>query len=197
MLIQQVNLYRFLSNRRKITISFEVLAVLYGLFVLWLLINFSCALVEKHHRFKQLNHLNDELVIEKKKLIELMLKYPFLDPKDLEGSLHQLQQKSELNARIFDLLTPGDVFSDYLRAIADAAVSGLWLTDILISKGGDAITLKGRATQILPVQSFLNRLSRQAIFSGKTFDLQELTKLEADSAGNKYLSFYIVTKVPT
>ena len=66
-------------------------------------------------------------------------------------------------------------FSNYLQSFAAADVSGVWLTEISISKSGQEISLKGHALRTLQVQQFLLQLKQQQMFANISFDILQLT----------------------
>jgi Tfp pilus assembly protein PilN len=59
--------------------------------------------------------------------------------------------------------------SGYLIGLARQRIEGLWLTRIDIREGGDAINLSGRSITAEQVPQYLQRLSAEQAFKGRTF----------------------------
>lgn len=60
-------------------------------------------------------------------------------------------------------------YAGYFRALAQARVEGVWLTDIDIAGAGNAIGLQGRALHAALLPAYITRLGQQDTLKGKTF----------------------------
>ncbi|MEZ4484277.1 MAG: hypothetical protein R2864_06650 [Syntrophotaleaceae bacterium] len=60
-------------------------------------------------------------------------------------------------------------FSEHLRGLALEDLAGVWLREIALSDGGHSLVLQGSALRAELVPHYVQRLSRQASFSGLEF----------------------------
>ncbi len=60
-------------------------------------------------------------------------------------------------------------FSTYFRGLARHPVSGLWLEEMQIDAGGQALTLRGQALEPSLIPQFLQALRAESSFSGHAF----------------------------
>jgi Fimbrial assembly protein (PilN) len=90
-------------------------------------------------------------------------------------------------------------FAEYLLAFSRQSVEGLWLTGFSISGGGD-IELRGRALHPELVPSYIQRLNREPVLTGRSFARFEMTRPTEPAADKKapqparYLEFSLATK---
>ncbi len=71
-----------------------------------------------------------------------------------------------------------DGFSDYLSALARQRVEGTWITGLSVQKGGDQLAIAGSSLKPELAPIYLQNLSNEKAFSGKTFSVLELNRLE-------------------
>ena len=75
-----------------------------------------------------------------------------------------------------DLPRGGALFSEYLEALARRRQNGLWLTGIHISEGGQTLRFEGSATEASRVPDFLEGLSDEFAYHGRTFSTMLLNR---------------------
>jgi hypothetical protein len=117
--------------------------------------------------------------------------YPSIDPNDLKNSLLHLQQELSVQTSAVNLIMINLHFSSYLTGLAQSIVPGVWLTHFNFSATDHPVTLEGYALQPLLVQQFLDKLQHNAIFSGMSFELGELSQKPIENT--KAISFNITT----
>jgi hypothetical protein len=71
-------------------------------------------------------------------------------------------------------------FSAYLEGLSRQHVQGIWLKRIHLNKGGNAINLSGSTYQPDLVPQYLQRLSHEEVFAGKTFSSFLMQRSAAD-----------------
>jgi hypothetical protein len=97
---------------------------------------------------------------------------------ELDAQIAQVQADIAALKRVESVLTQGslgntDGYSEYFRAFARQNVNGLWLLGVSIVGAGVELSIHGRAMQAAMVPGYIQRLTGEAVMSGKTFaDLQ-------------------------
>lgn len=81
--------------------------------------------------------------------------------------------------------------SDYLVALARQRIEGLWLTRIDILQGGQTLDLSGRSLEAERVPQYLQGLSTERVFNGRTFGQ---LKLQRDDTGLDFILGTAATK---
>ena len=114
-------------------------------------------------------------------------------PDALRAELARLMQEYEAQEQLANTIRgKPDVsgFADDLRALAQAQVPGLWLTDIRVLHGTQRhLSLHGKATAPVLIPRLLQKLAAQGHFQGRRFDRIELDAESDDAA----VSFEIVS----
>ncbi len=81
--------------------------------------------------------------------------------------------------------------SPYLLGFARQHVDGTWLTRIAIAEGGSEIGLEGHALKPALIPEFVQRLTSEPAFSGKSFSSLKLEQLDGAPSG---IEFSITTE---
>lgn len=187
---QQINLYQLIPGRQKLDFNSKQFIIGCSIFILILLLNTLFAIWQKHKSQTMLTELTTKSSEAKQELLKLMVKYPALNPQDLDASMNKLQEEIDAKTKMMLLLSQGIGFSKNLTALAAASVPGLWLSEILISEGGTNISLQGQARESAAIQLFLTALAQQPAFINNSLKLQSMTKTNE----SPYLNFLIATK---
>ncbi|MDD4929465.1 MAG: PilN domain-containing protein [Gallionella sp.] len=92
----------------------------------------------------------------------------------LEAEISQLEKQEAESRKTIDALRSGAVgntagFSEYMRAFARQARTGLWLTGFHIAGDAAQISLSGATTAPESVPAYIQRLGREGIMQGKSF----------------------------
>ncbi len=67
-------------------------------------------------------------------------------------------------------------FSAQVSGLARQRIDGLWLTQVRISQGGETLGMKGQALKAELLPRYLQRLSTEMVFAGKTFETLSITR---------------------
>jgi hypothetical protein len=67
-----------------------------------------------------------------------------------------------------------DGYSEYLRAFARQSMDGVWLMGLDITDAGEQVSVQGRALRPDLVPTYMNRLKREPVLQGKSFDTLQL-----------------------
>jgi hypothetical protein len=127
----------------------------------------------------------------------------------LEAETTRLETELKLARDAMDALRGGAIgtqegFAEYLRALSRQSVNGLWLTGLTI--GGGEIEIRGRVLSPDLVPDYIQRLNREKVLAGRSFDRLEMARPHADPAKDKdpkaatraprYLEFSLATAAP-
>lgn len=190
---QEINLYLLLPAQKRNFLTLKNMAIFYGIFLAFLVLQFMVEFWERHKELVQFNNTNLELKQVEQSLGKIHAQYPMLDVQDLGASLKKLQQELQQKNSVFNLLSPNRIFSIYLLGIAKAAVPDLWLRDIQVEMGSRDLTVKGYALDSNAIQQFMDHLALQQEFAGLHFQLKEVVKTELQK--ENLFDFTISTQV--
>src|SRR5689334_4742412 len=132
-MLQEINLYLLFPEQKKSFLTLRLMAFAYGIFVVFLALHFCIELWGKHRETLQVEALTQDTNQVGQKLTQIHQQYPMLDLKDMEASLHRLQEELDEKNRIFNLVSSSQNFSKDLAGVAKAAGPDLWLVDIQAS----------------------------------------------------------------
>jgi hypothetical protein len=107
-----------------------------------------------------------------------------------------ISKEEDLKARreLLSTLTGGkhgstEGFSDYLLALSRQHVNGAWITGLSVQQGGTKLAIAGSSLKPELAPVYLQNLSNEKVFSGKTFGVMELSRQEVKSEdGSKITS---------
>lgn len=172
---QQINLYDpILRQPRPV---FSATASAQGLSVVFL----ALVLVQMYAGWQvsslssNVDELRNARVLAEKRYQTLQAQSPRKTPDPgLEGRIAALTDEVTRATKLADALGAGGFgnaagMSGYLIGFARQRIEGLWLTRIDIREGGEAIDLTGRSTTADQVPAYLQRLSAEPAFRGRSF----------------------------
>ncbi|MES1980992.1 MAG: PilN domain-containing protein [Pseudomonadota bacterium] len=188
---QQINLFNpvFLKQKKY----FSVVSMFWGL----LLIICGSALFYWYaiYQVKLLTQQSAEtsrrFTAEQQKLANYTEEF---SPQKAAQQLADEVKRAEANAaaqqEIIATLRNGDIgntsgYSEYMRAFARQVTSGLWLTDFNIVGDGKQLSVKGAVLSPDLVPIYIQRLSHESIFRGKTVATLQLQRVSEA----RYVSF--------
>lgn len=67
-------------------------------------------------------------------------------------------------------------FADFMRALAQQSMDGVWLTGFSVGAAGRDVSISGRALRAELVPVYLRRLGQDPYFAGRTFAALDLTQ---------------------
>jgi len=182
MAMQQINLYQSRLQKQKVNLSspqlLKAVAVVSGLMV-GLIVFYAV----------QLRQLEAELKIE-----EAAQAVKMAQLESLQTQIQARQKDKQLQARVDALMLEisnkqrvmkvlgeqrfgnSEGFSTHVSGLARQRIEGLWLTQVRISQGGETLGLKGQSLKAELLPRYLQRLSTEAVFAGKTFETLSMTR---------------------
>ncbi|MCW9024831.1 MAG: hypothetical protein OQK73_09110 [Gammaproteobacteria bacterium] len=86
-----------------------------------------------------------------------------------------------------------DGFTEHVKGLARQRIDGMWLTDISISKGGEHLGMKGQALQAELLPRYLQRLSSEAAFLGKSFKTLNIARNDKNPS---WVDFNLQSVIP-
>jgi hypothetical protein len=107
----------------------------------------------------------------------------------LEAEIAQLEVELKQAQEAIGALRGGEFgdeqgFAEYLRAFSRQSVDGLWLTGFVITASGE-LELHGRVLRPDLVPTYIQRLSQEEVFAGRTFARFEMSRPEGERAADK------------
>jgi Tfp pilus assembly protein PilN len=193
-MLQQINLYRQFKPSQPLFFSINIVFVFYSIFFCILLLS---SLKDYQHvkvLQKQVNSLSAELTVEMTKLEKVKKEYPLVNLSDLEASIQRLKQELGTRGNMLAILSRQGTFTNYLNALANAIIPGVWLTNIQITHYGQDINLQGKATAAPLVHLFLEQLQKQSLFSKMQIEIGEINKSPPGPQVEPYNNFVITAK---
>jgi Tfp pilus assembly protein PilN len=158
---QQINLFKFVKMPVKSALDARFILELFAGFLAILTVILVVTLIQEARLANDEATSKAALDAKRKELVALAGLYP----------------QTTIPAQIIDatrLPMCNIKFSTYLQGFAEADVTGVWLTEISITKSGQEISLKGHALRTLQVQQFLLQLKQLKLFANLTFDILQL-----------------------
>lgn len=113
--------------------------------------------------------------------------------KTIEEDILRAENRLRASQQILAFVQNGDFkggksYSSFLRAFANKAMPGVWLTGLSLGDGGNDIEIVGRALQPSLVPAYLRSLKSEPAFAGKSFGSMALraplTEAGAKPAGD-------------
>jgi hypothetical protein len=203
---QQINLFNpiFLKQRKY----FSVLAMLQALalIVVGSVAFYGYAVYQVDLLGKQSIETSKRYAAEQQRFVNFSNEFsPQKSTLMLQNELKQIEAEAAAQKEVLDTLKTGVIgntegFSEYMRAFARQAVSGLWLNGFEIDGDGTQMSLRGGVLSPQLVPSYIQRLNKEQIMRGKTFSsLQmQLPKVAAAQPTAKgYVEFSIKSVVET
>lgn len=183
---QQINLYQSVFHKQYVALSFRTLVLILALTLLCMTAIYGYGHWQRQQLVANLETLQQQHVFLKQQLAVLKKKLPPPSVSQLlEQELKQLLKSHSagqgLLQRVRSLIAGNrSGFSAYLEGLARQVEEGVWLTDIEIAQAGRFLALQGSVTQPELVPQLLQKLSDEAAFRGKAFDVMDLSRPEAE-----------------
>lgn len=193
---QQINLYQPIFRRQKKVFSAITMVQICAFFLVVFTALYLYGQIKSQPLKDQLTRLNQDILVLNQHLARLEAQQPVeAKSKLLENEIARLSNELSKRKQVQDLLsteTMGNTkgFSGYLEAFARQHVQGNWLTKITIAKGGKNLRLEGKtlSSELVPV--YMDKLSRETLLNGTSFNVMELIRPVEPS---NYLDFFIST----
>jgi Tfp pilus assembly protein PilN len=193
MLRQDINLYRRFEKPRPI-IGFSMWRLFWfsnAAFSVFLLIIYLIYSWNNHLLNEKSFDLTQKINAKQKTFLATKSRYPSIFfSQDIAETIHKLQEGIQARGQIYQSLKNTSLFSLDLTALTRIITVNVWLTNILISNGGHAISLKGKSIGMNNLQSFLGNLSQEKTFAGYNLSINQIDNSEKD-ASSQNLTFEI------
>lgn len=183
---QQINLYQPIFRREKKVFSSAAMLQLGTLVLLGLMAIYGNAYRQIQPVSSQLSDLQAQRDRMRAQNEELLARRVKTKSELLEQQVARLAVELEERRAVAAALASGAFgdtsgFGDHLEALARQHVQGTWITALSIGKGGASVDIAGNALfpELVPV--YIQRLSREPVFSGTSFNVLELAR-RADDA---------------
>jgi len=193
---QQINLFNpiFLKQKKYFSVTTMLQAV--GLIVLGSMVFYGYAWNQVQQLAKQTQDMNARYETEQKRLINFANEFsPQRSSQVLNDELNALEAEANAQNVLLTSLKSGAIgntqgYSEYMRAFSRQSVTGLWLTGFDINGDGSQIVLQGAMAgpQLLP--AYIQRLSKEAVMTGKTFSTLQM-KLPKAVEGKPVMHSYV------
>lgn len=181
---QQINLFNPIFLKQKRYFSAAAMAQAVGLIVIGVLAIYALQ-VHQTRALERVAAETQKQLDERKAQIAVFARQTAGDTsKALDAAEARLAERRSL---LDDVRTGvgGDAkgYSRYMRALARAHTSGVWLTGVEIGGKSGALVIKGRALESSLVPGYIDALKRQPPFSGRRVgELKVAAKVEPPSA---------------
>ena len=183
---QQVDLYQKRFRREEILLSALMIlrisvALLAGLMLIYGLGRWNASIRADH-----LDSLRERTAEEGRRVVELEETHPAArQDAVLEAEVQRLTGERDVKARLLRALSSQSLgnttgFSREMAGLARQRVSGLWLREIRIRRGGRELALVGSALEPDLVPRFIQRLGHEAAFAGSGFQSLLMRRSERD-----------------
>lgn len=191
---QQINLYQKEQKRKEMVSFMQMVQAVSALGIVLLLLT----IYQTYNYFSQkrtLTSLQQKQAEINKQLKLTEGKLPVVQTRDqLLSEIKAEEEEKKFREQVLATLNNLQIsrtggFSKYMKALAKETVSGLWLTRFDFRGNGEFIALMGKALKPDQVPKFLEGLSRQVVFAGKTF---QVFKLSADPK-TEHINFVLET----
>ncbi|GAB1231810.1 fimbrial assembly protein [Ferrigenium sp. UT5] len=193
---QQINLFNPIFLKQKKYFSAVTMLQALGLIVLGSLLFYGYAWYQVRELARQTTEMTKRYESEQKRLVNYANEFsPQRAQQELNAELSSLEAQAQVQEAILQTLKSGAIgntqgYSEYLIAFARQSLRGLWLTGFNINGDGAQISLQGAVTnpQLLP--TYIQRMGREAVMRGKTFEsLQMKQPLVDGKAVTSYVEF--------
>lgn len=183
---QQINLYQAEFRKQRQLFTARNLALAIVLLGAGLLAYYGIAL-------REVAGLSERLALQERQRDEALARLEQLRAAlparaksvELEQEVERLRAELQARQQVASLLgdkVSGNVegFVEHLSGLARQKPSSLWLTKVVIGKGGTDLLLTGSALQPEQVPRYLQRLSQEKVFMGAEFRRFEIARPEKE-----------------
>lgn len=180
---QQINLFEGALVKSKDWFTLPLVAGVYALVACVMIYDFTGLQDEVAQLEVQRNQAKAQYEVIQKKLDELAKSVVPVDNSKLEAELKTLKARFDMQTQILAMFqqsisNDSQHLVDYMRALTAQQQPGLWLTGFRIEPAAQHLTLDGQALQSESIPSYLDLLSKRAIFAGTQFSGMQVKQVE-------------------
>ena len=188
---QQINLFNpVFMNQRK---YFSAVAMLQGLVLVIAGSGLFYAYAVYHVKSlsSQFDEISKHYADEQARLSRYQAEFsPEESHLKLEGELKSAETKLAAQNKIIETLKSGAIgnskgYSEYMRAFAQQAVNGLWLTGFDIVGDASEMSISGKVMSPDLLPTYVLKLSREPVMRGKSFASLQMQR----GGGDRYVEF--------
>lgn len=194
---QQINLFDpvFLTQKKYFSL-FAMLQAL-GLIAAGSALFYGYEVYEVRQLAKQADETDKRYVAEQARMTNYAAQFsPQQSAQSLADELKQAQARADEQKSLIDTLKSGAVgnttgYSEYMRAFARQAVSGLWLTGFDIVGDATRMSMSGGVLNPDLVPAYIERLGREPVMKGRSFAALQMQQPNKTGAGEaaRYVEF--------
>jgi Tfp pilus assembly protein PilN len=192
---QQINLYQPLFRKRKVPFAAATIGKILGILVLVYILIYGAFQWQVSSLDEQLQQAEESRDALQEEVAKLRKQLPNREPSlALEQKLQQVLVQRKASQDVLDKLNKemrqdAIPFSSYFTGLARQDISGLWLSSIRIGAAGEELQLGGGVSRPELVPKFLTKLSGEAAFQGRTFQVLHLNRKEEEP----FIEFSLLT----
>lgn len=194
---QQINLFNPIFLKQKKYFSVLTMLQALGLIMLGSALFYGYALYQVAQLSTQADEMSKRYTTEQTRLVNFTNEFsPQRSGQMLDEELKRLEGQAAAQETLLNMLKSGAMgntegYSEYMRAFARQTINGLWLTAFDITGDGAQMSLSGAVLNPQLVPAYIQRLSKEKVMHGKTFDTLQMQqpKKEADKPVARYVEF--------
>lgn len=193
MLRQQVNLYRAFTTpfTTQQYLTWKRYWILNGIFLLFLIIVYFYTLFQNKQMQHKATVLQTQLASYQAEFKKLKDSFPQLFfSEDINDAVTGLKKQMAAQKNIISILSRHTPFSDVLMALSRTIIPNVWLTDILIDKDSNEITLEGESIGMKKLNDFQDSLVKDKAFEKYAIVVNEVNNSDVNNV-NVRLKFQI------
>jgi len=175
--MQQINLYQAQFKPKEVILPpFQMLLILLGVIITLSVMSLYSA---------QKNAVLEKTINKQQQYTQQNIQQSTESPL-LNAELEKINYQRADKQRLLDYLTHQDFgnqhgFSVTLRHLSQQQIDNVWLTEFSLIRGGQTITLQGKALQSSQIPAYIDSLAKAEHFQGKQFSVFQLQQPEDDS----------------
>jgi hypothetical protein len=187
-MMQQINLYQPIFRKEQKIFSARTLLIGNLLVLIGLVALYGLTFWQGESLQQQLSQTQQQRDDNNKRIAQLSAQYPqkVRDPQlaiQISQARERLAFLQEVTATLSSQANGiGGGFSEHLAGLSRQDISGLWLEQITILRGGSELRLRGSTTQSERVPYYIQQLSREDIFQGTSFHRLSIERPAVDKA---------------
>jgi hypothetical protein len=188
---QQINLYNPIFLKQEKHFSARTMLQALGAIALGIAALCGYAFYESRGAEQTAQQYRDQVALQRGQLVQLASQLAAHGrSKALQSEIARVQGETAARQSTLDTLATGELgntagFSEFLAAFGRQAMSGVWLTGIIIGESGNHLNVQGRALRPELVPAYLSALNREEMMRGRRVTELKLAAKSAPSAPGK------------